>query len=407
MTLVATSSTDSTGVPKAETLTSVQEAARKPEWAPRMWEGCDFLTWLRLLWRNRLAVHWSCWYIAVIITSMSLLNTLFRLVQEIIYGRRIRRTIIKQPPIFILGHWRTGTTLLHELLIRDPRHNFPTTFKCLEPHHFLLTEKFFTRWLRFLMPKRRPMDNMRTGWDHPQEDEFALCMLGQPSPYMTIAFPNRPPQCQEYLDLEKVPAPKVAEWKRTFLRFLKQVTLSDPRRLVLKSPPHTARIKILKEMFPDALFVHIVRNPFIVFPSTMNLWRTLYCTQGLQKPIENGLEEHVLSTFVRMYDRLEEGRKLLDAGQFHEMRYEDLVLDPLKEMRKLYDHFQLGGFDDVVPQLREYLAGIEGYETNRYQLTPREREEVARRWNTVICRYGYGNSSEWRVANGQPAAVGQ
>ena len=160
-------------------------------------------------------------------------------------------------------------------------------------------------------------------------------------------------------------------------------------------------------MFPGALFVHIVRNPFIVFPSTLNLWRTLYRTQGLQRPTGAGLEEHVLTTFERMYSKLEEDKKLLDAGQFHEMRYEDLVLDPVNEMRKLYDHFQLGGFDDLVPQLREYLAGIEGYETNRYQLTPKEREAVVRRWGPVIRRYGYGNSGEWPAASGQSDNRGQ
>ena len=84
-----------------------------------------------------------------------------------------------------------GTTLLHELLIRDPRHAFPTTYECLVPHHFLMTESWLPKLLWWMMPSRRPMDNMPAGWDRPQEDEFALCLLGQPSPYERIAFPNR------------------------------------------------------------------------------------------------------------------------------------------------------------------------------------------------------------------------
>ena len=27
---------------------------------------------------------------------------------------------IDQPPVFIIGHWRSGTTMLHELMIQDP-----------------------------------------------------------------------------------------------------------------------------------------------------------------------------------------------------------------------------------------------------------------------------------------------
>ena len=48
------------------------------------------------------------------------------------------------------------------------------------------------------------MDNMTAGWDCPQEDEFALCNMGLRSPYLTIAFPNHPPQDQEFFELAEV-----------------------------------------------------------------------------------------------------------------------------------------------------------------------------------------------------------
>src|ERR1043166_1535779 len=99
--------------------------AKKPQWAPRMWEGCDFFAWLKLLFRNRCAVHPRHWYIAVIITFVSFTNTVLRLLQGAIYGRRGRKQKITDPPIFILGHWRTGTTLLHEFMICDERFGYP------------------------------------------------------------------------------------------------------------------------------------------------------------------------------------------------------------------------------------------------------------------------------------------
>ena len=248
-----------------------ESTAKKPRWMPRMWEGCDFFAWLKLLFGNRCAVHPRYWYIAVIITFVSFTNTLLRLLQDAIYGRAVREVKLTEPPIFILGHWRTGTTLLHELMICDERFGFPTTFQCLEPNHFLLTEAFFLRWLKFLMPSSRPMDNMKAGFDRPQEDEFAMCMFGVGSPYLTIAFPNHPPQCQEFLDLEGISATGLRRWKRALKQFLKRVTYKTGKRLVLKSPPHTARIKTLGPMFPGAIFIHIVRDPYVVFPSTVNL----------------------------------------------------------------------------------------------------------------------------------------
>ena len=366
--------------------------AKKPEWAPRMWEGCDFFAWLKLLFRNRCAVHPRYWYIAAIITVVSFNNTLLRLLQDAIYGRAIRKTRITQAPIFILGHWRTGTTLLHELMICDERFGFPTTFECMMPNHFLLTEGFFLRWLRFLMPSTRPMDNMKAGFDRPQEDEFAMCMFGVGSPYLTIAFPNHPPPCPEYLDLEDVPPTAMRRWKRAFKQFLKRVTYKTGKRLVLKSPPHTARVKTLAQMFPEAIFIHIVRDPYIVFPSTVNLWRTLYKTHGLQVPNYDGLEENVLATFTRLYERLEEAKRFLDPKRFYEVRYEDLIKDPAAELKKIYDHFELGGFEQVVPRVQAYLTSVKGYETNRYELTDEQRALIAKRWGAVMERYGYAKT---------------
>ena len=366
------------------------DLAKKPEWTPRMWEGCDFFSWLGLLFRHRFAVQPRYWYIAIIITFVSFTHTLLRLVQDAIFGNAIRRTELKGPPIFILGHWRTGTTLLHEFMICDERFGYPTTYECIDPHDFLLTEPIFQRWLPFLMSSSRPMDNMKAGFDRPQEDEFALCMMGAGSPYTMLAFPNDPPEGQEFLDLETITPKQLRRWKRAFKRFLKCVTYKSGKRLVLKSPPHTARIKTLKAMFPQAIFIHIVRDPYVVFPSTVNLWKTLQRTHCLHTPTHAGVEEYVLQTFAHLYAKLEEGKKLLDPGQVYEVRYEDLTKNPAGEMKKIYDHFQLGGFDAFLPRLQAYLATVKAYETNKYQLTEAQKAEIARRWADVITRYGYG-----------------
>jgi hypothetical protein len=344
---------------------------------------------MRLLVRNRFAVGLPYLYIAIIISFVSLFHSGLRLLQNAVYGRRIRRTVIREAPLFIIGHWRTGTTLLHELLILDERHNYPTTYQCLVPNHFLLTGRWLPKLLSLLMPSRRPMDNMPAGWERPQEDEFGLCMLGLPSPYLTIAFPNRGPAFPEYLDLEGLSLRELRRWKKGFVGFLKELSFRDKRRLVLKSPPHSCRIEVLLELFPDARFVHVVRDPYVVFPSTMNLWKTLYVKHGLQRPRFSGLEDHVFSTFLRLYERLEQGRKLVASSRYHELRYEELVRDPIGEMRALYEALDLPGFDDVLPHLEKYTQRVSGYETNRYAMPAATEAEITRRWGKVIRRLGY------------------
>lgn len=362
---------------------------RDRTWAPRMWQGMDFFAWVRLAARNALRVSPSHAYMPVVITFVSGIHTILRGVEWLIYGRRIARTEIREAPIFIVGHWRTGTTLLHELLALDERFTYPTTYECLDPTHFLLTENLFRRWAGFLMPSKRPMDNMASGWDRPQEDEFALCMLGQGSPYLTIAFPNHRPHDPEYFDLEGLSPRALRSWKRTFAGFLKKVTFRRAKRLVLKSPTHTCRIGTLLEMFPDARFLHIVRDPRVVIPSTVHLWKSLQRTHGLQNPRFEGLQERVFREFDHLYARLDEGRPLIPADRFHELRYEDLVADPVGVMKGVYEGLNLGGFDEALPALDRYLAEHADYATNRYDVPEALRREIEERCAAVMARYGY------------------
>jgi omega-hydroxy-beta-dihydromenaquinone-9 sulfotransferase len=362
-------------------------------WIPRFWDGMGMQGWFSLLAKNRFAFSPSCLAMAGIISSLSVVNSTLWLVETAIFGRRIKRTKIEQDPIFVIGHWRSGTTLLHELLIRDKRYTYPDTYACFAPTHFLASGWFIRPSLKMLMPSRRPIDNMAAGWDRPQEDEFALCNMGLPSPYLTITFPKHAPQCQEYLNMEGVPAADLERWRQGFMWFIKSLTLRNPKRIVLKSPAHTCRVRTLLEMFPKAKFVHIVRDPFVIFPSTVNLWKRLYQDEGLQMATNEHLDEHVMKTFERMYETFERDRSLLGPGQFCELRYEDLVADPLEQMRLIYERLELGEFEAARPAIEDYFAAQKDYKTNRYQITPERRAEIAARWSDYIQRYGYADKA--------------
>lgn len=354
-------------------------------WAPRFWEGCDYFAFWRMMLANRFAVEPPYWYIAAIMSVTNFGNTLLRWYQHGLHGDRIARTTIEQPPLFVLGHWRTGTTLLHELLILDPRHTSPTTLQCFEPCHFLVTEGLFEKYGKMLLPDKRPMDNMAAGWDRPQEDEFALALLGQPSTYTDFAFPNRPPMWPGSLDLSGLTPGQLATWKRTFVRFLQTVTYRDPRRLVLKSPPHTARLPVLLELFPDAKFVHIVRNPYTLFASTVNLWMSLARSHGLQTPRHTPeLDEKVFREFRTIHERYEEGKKLIPPGNLIEVRYEDFVKDLVGGTKQIYDGLSLGGWEQARPTVEAFAAGQKSYATNKYTLTDEQTQRITEKWGDII-----------------------
>lgn len=359
-------------------------------WDPHVWIGSDFFALWRLLKRHRFNVGYKFMHVAAIDLVVSAGHTTLKQVQRLTHGRRIESTKVEHQPLFIIGHWRSGTTLLHELLVLDDEHTCPTTYECFCPHHVLLTEGIGSKLLRFLVPPKRPMDNMALGWDRPQEDEFALCSMGIPSPYRTIAFPNHGPECSEYLDFEGVPEEDISRWKQGLMWFVKMLTCKDPRRLILKSPPHTSRLKALLEMFPDAKFVYLVRNPYVVFPSTCHLWKSLYKTHAYQDPTLEGLEEYVFDNFERMHKKFEETRDLIPEGNLTVLRYEDLVSDPIENMRNIYEQLQLGDFQTVLPGIEQYFEDAAGYQTNRYRkLDPEIRQQIIERWGPFIEQYGY------------------
>src|SRR6185295_19726027 len=119
------------------------------------------------------------------------------------------------------------------------------------------------------------------------------------------------------------------------------------------------------------------------------LWKTLYDVQGLQVAHYRGLDGYVFDCFERMYAAFDQQRELIDPSRFYEVRYEDLVRDPVGQMRAIYEQFQLPGFADVQPKLEAYAADHRDYKTNRFELDPAVKDQINRRWGPYMRKYGY------------------
>jgi hypothetical protein len=187
-----------------------------------------------------------------------------------------------------------------------------------------------------------------------------------------------------------VPDGEVTRWGNALTTFLKKLTLRYERRLVLKSPPHTARIRLLLGLFPDARFVHIHRNPYVVFRSTRHTIRTVQPLYHLREgPIQDG-DDRIISVFTEMYDAYFEERRLIPRGRLCEVAFEDLECDPIGVVGSIYEALGLSGFEAVRPRLEDYLTTIASYRKNRLDELPEPlRHRIAHEWGRSFDEWGY------------------
>ena len=347
--------------------------------------------WWSLLAKNGFRVAPGRLHLAFGVSLFTPFNDLLGLMQQAAYGRSIENSLPTKDPIFILGHWRSGTTLMHELMVLDGQFASPSTYACFAPWHFLLTEKLMVKYGSALLPDKRPMDNMRAGWELPQEDEFALMNLGAPTPYLRIAFPKAEPPWMNFVDMRDISPSDLEQWRRKLRWFVNALTLHHGgRQLVLKSPPHTGRVRELLALYPNAKFVHMVRDPRKLFMSTLRLWRSLEDVQGMQHERDDErLKSYIWECLNRMYNAFEEARTLVPQNRIIDVKYEELVADPVSTVGRVYSHLELGDYSEVGPKIAARFAADSEYKVNEHRINPELEAAVLANWGQYAKRYGY------------------
>lgn len=353
-----------------------------------MTHGMQLADWLDLLRQQGSDIDALYWPRVLFMTGMSAINSVAARIEERLYGEVVAAVRI-QPPVFILGHWRSGTTLLHNLLACDPQFAAPTLFQTLYPRAFLVLERPL-RPFGVLAPRTRMIDNLHFGFDQPQEDEFALCNATLLSPYMTWIFPRSQNRFDRYLTLENVAPQEYMRWRTALVDFLRKVTWRRGRRLVLKSPAHTARIRLLLQLFPEAQFIHISRDPYTVFQSTKHLYQVMFRTTSLQRADGLDLDELILRRYEIVYDRFVVDRPMIPVGRYYELRFEELEANPIGALEQIYGELGLQDFEKARPHLMRYLVTIGGYQKNHFPPLPQAlRRAISQRWGLSFDEWGY------------------
>lgn len=328
---------------------------------------------------------------AALIGLNTRLTAPLRLAERVFYEGAVNAQKIAEPPVFILGHWRTGTTFLHNLLCQDPQFGYVTTYQTIAPDSCLAGRSTLKPLLQRMMPATRPMDNVEISADCPQEEEYALCNTTPHSFYSAFYFPKHIHELFErYVLFEGLSDTDMAEWQDAYRGVIKKAAyLCGGKRLVLKNPANTGRVPVLRAMYPGAKFIHIHRDPYVVFKSTMRLYRSVFPTVGLQKLSEDELEHFVLRAYRDMMARYLDLRKDIPEGDLVEVAYDDLDAQPLAEVQRVYDELGLSGWERAALPIERYINAQTQYQKNAFEISAADIAKVEDSWDFALRHWGY------------------
>lgn len=353
--------------------------------------GADVSTLMRLLKRNGpvAPVHLP----EIAIAGLSALGRApFRFCEKA-YVADVRHSLPPMPaPIFIIGHWRSGTTHLYNILSKGG-FGYVSPIAAGMPLEYLTLGRWLRPFLERMLPRTRYVDQVEVGPNSPQEDEIPLGSISPISFYHGVYFPRHfERHMNRSFFLEGCAEAEIEVWEAAFRTFMEKLWLDQRRRLLIKNPTYSARIPQLRRLYPGARFIHIYRNPHAVFRSTRRFYRTLIDKFAWQNVDHLDLDRLVLQSYRRMMEQIDIDKLSLASDHFVELRFEDLEAMPLQEIERIYRQLDLGDMEPWRSNFETYLASVEGFQKTFIPETTDDRRLVEHHCQDLLDRFGYAAS---------------
>ncbi len=307
----------------------------------------------------------------------------FTIIEKLRWTDRLENYELPQPPTFIVGHWRSGTTHLHNLLSKDPQFRFIDFGQTAMPHNILGNNVNLARKIiASVLPKKRGYDNVELTIDSPQEEEMALGSLSPLGYYTVYYFPQ---SMKRHFDrtvfFEGVTPGEIEDFRQAYRTLVKKLSIAyEGRPLLFKNPPSTARLTLLKQLFPKARFIYIHRNPFEVFASSLNRYYRLMQAFAWQEFSDVDFEEMVFYKYRRLLGAYLEQRKKIPGHEIVETSYDAVTERPMEEIGRLYDALRIPGKEEALQAIGPYAESKRDYQRNVHHLKRQIYERILDEW---------------------------
>ncbi|MDX1670826.1 MAG: sulfotransferase [Balneolaceae bacterium] len=321
----------------------------------------------------------------------------FRIVENRNHQKAIEEHRLDEDPVFVIGHWRSGTSFLQYLIGQDPQFGYLSKFQAVFPAVFLSFEEGFKRWFsRFfrVFNLTEDADNMSINLqlDSPSELDIALTTLfSAASPHWGHIFPQEGwSYFNKYFFFDEATEKEIRRWKRDYDYLIRKTSVNNGgKQLVLKSPGNTVRMEKLLELYPKARFIFIYRNPYDVFYSNKKLWNLLRDNLAMQPLSDRAMQRQILVMYEKMMRRYLELRPQVPEGQLAELRFEEFVEDPVERMRSVYSQLNLSGFEQAESPMSEFIANRSQQSAGSYSYEPAVVEKINSMWKFAFDEWNY------------------
>lgn len=382
-------------------------AGQKPMNLPHTLYFSSLRNWLALLRRYGGQFEGRQRVRAAVMTAFITATVPIRVWESIRHHPAVRRHQLSEPPVFIVGHWRSGTTNTHNLLLQDQQFTSVTLLHCAIAHAFLSCGWLARKIMTSRLPRSRPMDAVPLGMDEPMSEDFALATMTHMSHYLNYFFPRIADLTfRRTVLFEDVSQADIDHFGRMYDFLLKKVSYaSGGKRLLLKNPPSLGRIPEMLKRYPDARFIHVYRDPWKVHASTMKLMKRFTEQLSFQGCTYAEIESFVSDRYRLLMDRWFETRVLIPEGQLVEVRHEDITARPLEVVGGIYEKLNLSGWTELRPRLKAYAATLEGYRNNAYEFSPDYLDRIGPFLRPIAERLGYREPGESTEVHGDVSAA--
>lgn len=332
----------------------------------------------------------DAWGTSAAIWAASLFRSPISLAEKLMMSQRLPAQSDLPPPVFILGHWRSGTTHLYNTMSLGNFGYVPPVAVGL-PWDMFGIAAALRPLLERALPEHRWIDRIPVTPTSPQEDEIGIASMTSVSFYHGIYFPKAFDRLIERgLFFDGCSPAEIEEWEQRFAYFMRKIAHQQKRPLLIKNPVYTARVSRLKRLFPDAKFIFLHRDPFDVMLSMRNFYRRLLDVMALQEvPADLDIDATILRVYDRMMSLYLEEKQLLASEDLIELRYADLDAAPLQTIGRIYECLGIDGFDEARPAFSDYLDSVRTFQKNAFRGDAATVEKVSAALGRWVDYWGY------------------